>query len=235
MNISEYKFKIELHCHTHPISGCADFPAEEVIKTYKNAGVDAVVITNHFIKDYLPQPKEKFIKTYMSDFYKAYETGKKLGVNVLLGMEIRFKSENLNDYMIYGIDENFVKDAYETLDQTLENFYKTMKNDKNLIIQAHPLRRGSSPAEASFVDGIEAFNMHQGHNSCVALAYKYALKHPGFLITAGSDYHHFNHEASGLLLTKTLPKDSFELAEILKSRDYLFSLGGCIAIPYTNV
>lgn len=233
-DFSEYKYKIEAHCHTSPVSTCANFPPEEVVKTYKSAGVDAVVITNHFMKDYLPNPKEEAVSYYMKDFEKAFQTGKKLGINVILGMEIRFSNENNNDYMIYGIDESFVQDAYEMLGGNLEDFYKKMKNNKNLIIQAHPFRRGMELANPRFTDGAEAFNMHLGQNSAVAQAYKYAASNPNFIITAGSDYHHLNHEATGLILSKKLPANSFEFAEILKSKDYLFSLGGCVALPYSK-
>ena len=52
--------------------------------------------------------------------------------------------------------------------------------------------------------------------------------------TAGSDFHHKGkgHEGVSALRTKTLPKDSFELAKILKSGDYLFEIGGdSIVLP----
>ena len=34
------------------------------------------------------------------------------------------------------------------------------------------------------------------------------------------------------LRTKTLPEDSFELADILKSRDYVIEIGGNMIFPY---
>lgn len=235
MDISEYKYKIEAHCHTKPVSKCGNFTAEELVKTYKAGGADAIVLTNHFMKDYLSQPKENFVNEYLSDYYKAKEAGEKCGLTVIFGMEIRFSNENINDYMVYGIDEDFVKDAYEMLEGTLEQFYKTLKNDKNIIIQAHPLRDGCAPADFEFLDGIEAFNMHPNHNQRQALAYRLAMEQQDFIITTGSDFHHKNHEMTGVTLAKALPKDSFEFAELLKSGDYLFSLGGLVALPYTNI
>lgn len=50
--------------------------------------------------------RQKCIDTYLTDYKLAVETGKKYGINVILGCEIRF-SENLNDYLLFGIDENF--------------------------------------------------------------------------------------------------------------------------------
>lgn len=235
MDISEYKYKIEAHCHTKPVSKCADFTPEEVVKNYKEGGADAIVLTNHFMKDYLPEPKEKFVNEYLSDYHKAMEAGEKYGLKVIFGMEIRFSNENNNDYMVYGIDESFVGNAYDMLKGNLEQFYKALKDDKNLIIQAHPLRNGCEPANFEFLDGHEALNMHPSHNQSSALAYRLAIGQKDFIITAGSDYHHKNHEMTGIILSKTLPCDSFEFAKILKSKDYLFSLGGLVALPYTNI
>jgi hypothetical protein len=34
VNISEYKYKVETHTHTSPMSPCADFKPTQVIKKY---------------------------------------------------------------------------------------------------------------------------------------------------------------------------------------------------------
>lgn len=232
MNISEYKYKIDTHCHTKPVSPCGEILPEELIKGYKETGADAVVITNHFFRSILPPTKEEAVKYWLSDFYKTLDAGEKYGIKVILGMEIRFP-QNQNDYLVYGIDEEFVKKAYDYVATDLETFYKTLKDDKNVILQAHPFRNNMELADPSFLDGIEVFNMHPGHNSRVALAYRYAQKHEDFIITAGTDFHHKGHQGMGFLLAKTLPSDSFSFAEILKSKDYLMLLGGCIVIPYS--
>lgn len=236
MNISDYKYKIETHCHTSPVSWCSERTPRQVIEAYKKAGVSAVCITNHFLLDYFTggDEKEKEVELYLSDFYETKKIGKENGIEVILGMEIRFSNENSNDYLVYGIDEGFVSDAYDTLYGDLEEFYKKMKNDRNVILQAHPFRNGMELMDKNFIDGIETFNMHPNHNAKIALANRYYKENPHFIVTTGSDYHHQNHEATGLILSKTLPKDSFEFAELLKSKDYLFDIGGCIVLPYLD-
>ena len=52
-----------------------------------------------------------------------------------------------------------------------------------------------------------------------------------FIKTCGTDFHHEGHQGLGATLTKTLPEDSVGIAEILKSRDYLFDVAGNIIIP----
>ena len=230
-DFSEYKYRIDAHCHTNPGSSCSEISPKMLIDIYKKNGVNAVCVTNHLSPEYFLKGKEAALKNFMGDFNEAYEYGKKEGITVILGLEIRF-TENSNDYLVYGIDEEFVEKACDYIDKGIEVFYKEMKNDKNIILQAHPFRNGMVLAKPQCLDGVETFNMHPNHNSRVAVASKYALEHKNFIVTAGTDFHHIGHEALGLTATKTLPKDSFEFAELLKSKDYIFILGGTVTLPY---
>ena len=145
-------------------------------------------------------------------------------------MEIRFP-ENSNDYLVYGIGEKDIKDIFSYIYGDYIHFYKGFKNNKNVILQAHPFRNGMVLQNPDFIDGIEVFNMHPNHNSRVAVANQYANEHTEFIKTCGTDFHHEGHQGLGAILTKTLPGDSFGIAEILKSRDYLFNIAGSIMIP----
>ncbi len=228
MNINEYKYKVEIHTHTSPASACADLPPEEVIKRYHNLGFSAVAITNHFF--FCDQPKDLVVNKFLNDYYNAQNAAEKYGLKALLGMEIRFP-ENCNDYLIYGIEEGQVSELFELSKLDYISFYKKFKNDKNITIQAHPFRDGMVRQDPEYLDGIEAFNMHPGHNSRVGLANQYAKQHPHLIVTGGTDFHHPSHEGIGGIVTKTLPNDSFELASLLKSRDFLLNAGGSMIIP----
>ena len=46
---SNYKYRIELHAHTSPASGCSQVTPKDMAYTYKSLGYDAVTVTNHFI------------------------------------------------------------------------------------------------------------------------------------------------------------------------------------------
>lgn len=54
---------------------------------------------------------ELAVKTYLLDYDEAVKTGEKYGINVILGCEIRF-TENVNDYLLFGIDKVFFELAY---------------------------------------------------------------------------------------------------------------------------
>ncbi len=234
----EYPFRIEMHAHTTPQSTCGELLPEEVIELYHKRGYDGVVITNHFMGnvnykgyptgDYMKgDTKEDKLALYLSAYDRAKEEAQKCGMKAYLGLEIRFAKENNNDYLIYGVDEDIAALCYDHLEGTLEDFRKNVKLDKSVFIQAHPFRDGMESVPAELLDGVETFNMHPGHNSRVGFSARFAKENNIKIKTAGSDFHHKgrNHEAVSALRTRVLPEDSFELAEILKSGDYLFEIG----------
>ncbi len=231
MNISDYKYKIETHAHTREMSPCAHHSPEKVVKDHSEAGYSAIAITNHFCNySFFDFDKQGIVDRFLKDYYEAYNTGEKLGINVILGMEIRFP-QNINDYLVYGFSEKDIPTLYELALTDSKTFYKEFKNDKNIFLQAHPFRDNMTLENPKIIDGIETFNMHFGQNSRIPKAVQYAKQHPEFITSCGTDYHHESQLGHGGILAKTLPTDSFELAALLKSRDYLFNVAGSIVIP----
>jgi predicted metal-dependent phosphoesterase TrpH len=225
--LEEYKIRIELHAHSLPVSPCSEVSPRELVKIYKDKNFDAIVLTNHFFYgNILDKEKEEALSYFLNDYKEACKAGEEYGIKVILGAEIRF-NESHNDYLLFGVDYDILSTCYDYIPYTLENFRKKIKLENSLILQAHPNRSGMIEMDASLLDGIEGFNMHPGHNSRIGLSLKYAKENNLDIITCGSDFHHknVNHEGTAALRTKTLPKDSFELVEILKSGDYIFEIG----------
>lgn len=229
----KYPYRIELHAHTKPQSGCGEAEPEKLVEIYAGKGYDGIVVTNHFMglsndKEYMSgDTKEEQLKRYLAGYEDAKKVGEKLGLKVYLGLEIRFSKENNNDYLIYGVDEEIASICYDNFREDLAYFRENVKLPKSVFVQAHPFRDGMELINPELLDGVETFNMHPGHNSRITFANRFA-KENGFKIrTVGSDFHHVNrgHEGVSALRTKVLPKDSFHLAEILKSGDYLFEIG----------
>ncbi len=231
MNIQDYKYKTEFHAHTSPASNCADLSCEEVVSTYAKLGYTSIIISNH-MSPYMPfyGDKEKAMEHYVSDLHAAARYGKEYGINVITGCEIRFCGSN-NDYLLFGIEEAELYDAYDFISKDIKAFSQWFRNGNKLIIQAHPFRDGITEVSPTLIDGIESFNMHPGHNSRVAFASKYAQQH-NFIVTAGTDFHHPGHEGLSATLTKKPMTSSAELVSVLKSRDYIFSVAKHIILPY---
>lgn len=210
-------YMTDLHTHTNPASGCSDIDPKDLVRIYSENGYDSVAVTNHFTA-------AKDINAYLEDYYKCVEAGTEFGLNVIFGAEIRF-TENNNDYLIYGICPDDMPDIYKLLPYGIDNFYSEYKNEKNIIIQAHPFRDKMEKVSPESLDGIEAFNMHPNHNSRIAMAAKYARDNK-MIVTCGSDFHHLGQECLCGILTKKPIKDSYDVAKILKSRKYNMTIGG---------
>jgi hypothetical protein len=86
-------------------------------------------------------------------------------------MEIRFP-ENCNDYLVFGFSEDEMGHLFDLTAVDYISFYKEFKNDKNIIIQAHPFRNGITAQNPEYLDGVETFNMHPNHNSRIGFDLK---------------------------------------------------------------
>lgn len=225
--IHSYPYRVELHAHTSPASSCGRATPEEVIRAYKAVAYDAITIDNHFIYQTDGTDKKTYIDRFLDDFYRAQACGNEIGVKVYLGAEIRF-TENVNDYLVFGVNRELLEEIYDLLPYGLQNFRKTLSMPDSLLVQAHPRRDGMEAVDPALLDGVEIFNMHPNHNSRNGLTCA-ATKKEGFsIVTAGSDFHHPNkgHEGLAALRVQNLPEDSFALASVMKTGDYLLELAG---------
>lgn len=229
--INEYKFKTETHAHSNPVSACGKFPADEVVQIYLGTDCNTLTITNHLTPKYLiNRTPDELAEYYLSDYYKACEAAKGTSLNVALGVEIRFE-QSANDYLVYGVCPDDIEKMISLVSTDIETFYKEFKNDRNVILHAHPFRSNMDPTPIGSVDGIETFNCHPGHNSKIAFACRLAREH-GLLVSGGSDFHESGRHATCLMRTKRELKDSYDIADAIKSRDIIFDVFGHVVIPY---
>lgn len=236
--VKDYPIKVELHAHTYPASRCGDVSPEDTVETYAKNGADAIVITNHFFPGMMERPRwanlshAELVEYYLEDYYKAKKRGDEIGVSVIFGTELRF-SENINDYLVYGLEPSELVDVISYFDKGISEFYRDYKSEDRLIFQAHPFRKGMELAPLDSIDGIESFNVHPGHNSCIGFAAKY-VRDNSLLSIGGSDFHEPDRFGLCYMRCKSAPKDSSELVEILRSRDYFLDISGSYVFPYNN-
>ena len=105
------KYKYELHCHTAETSECAAISAADAVEFYKSIGYSGMVITDHysFLTFGTQSSFERQIDVdkYLRGYHNALEAAGD-DFTVLLGMEIRYFMTT-NDYLVYGIDEDFIR------------------------------------------------------------------------------------------------------------------------------
>lgn len=219
-------YKYDTHTHTSEVSPCGKVEASEIVRLYKQEGYNGIVITDHYYDGFfnrcLSSSWEGKAKEYLAGYRSALEEGNKIGLKVLLGIELRFQ-DSPNDYLVYGIDEKLLFDYPELYKSNLKEFRK-FANEKNLLIyQAHPYRKGSSPTDdPTLLDGVEVYNGHPRHDSHNDLAYAFGVKNKLKSIS-GSDFHQTPDLARGGIITKEEVTTIMDLVEILKD-DTRFSL-----------
>jgi hypothetical protein len=192
-------FKIDTHVHTVETSSCASIGARETVKLYKESGYQGIIITDHYYDFYFNNLMglswDEKIDHYLKGYHNATEEGIKLGLKVFLGLEIRFM-ENANDYLVYGITEQFLKEHRELYTLGLKEFKKMIEKEDILIIQAHPFRKHMIVASPEDIHGVEVYNGNCRHNSRNDLSLAFAKEH-SLLMSSGSDFHELEDLARG--------------------------------------
>lgn len=215
----------ELHAHTSDTSRCANVRAEEMVTLYKQAGASTVVVTDHLSPstfEAYPQGSLSW-KEKVDILLKGYRNAKAAAGNdltVLLGMELRFdrKGDN-NDYLVYGVTEEFFYENPDLLKMRLSSFSELAHKNGLLIFQAHPFRNGMHIVNPEYLDGVEIYNACVRHNSRNAIAEKWAGLHHLYG-SAGSDFHQVEDVARGGILTDRKIETNANLLEVLKSGSF---------------
>ncbi len=214
-------FKTELHCHSKSVSACARVSNEEIIEKFTSAGYTSLVLANHFNKG-----TQEFLgcanyQDFVTAYLKGYEDLKRDAngkLNVILAMELRF-NENTNDYLVFGITEEFLRAHEEIFSLNPERFSKISREAGLIFVQAHPFRNSMTVVRPDFLDGVEVYNGHKGHDSRNEIADMWADRY-GLIKTSGTDFHYPHVPANAGILTETEITSSSQLVEILKSGNY---------------
>ena len=205
---------LETHAHSSPASSCGHVAPQEVARLIKSNGYDAMVLTNHFVFDKNRDYDQSF-DTAVADYAACKKMGEALGFPVFFGLELRFLP-SINDYLIYG----FTPESFYAMGsgfETLEDFFGQMP-DGTLLYQAHPYRPHMVRANPRFLHGAEVYNGHPRHQSRNSLAAAFCTRHKLYALS-GSDMHQAEDVARGGMYLDHMPKDSPELAGLLKTVD----------------
>ncbi len=219
------KYLYEMHFHTKNTSNCANVPAKISVEEYIKAGYNGIVVTDHLsTSTYMKYGRELLPWKKKIDFFlRGYNEAKKTAngrIPVLLGMELRFRtSEGENDYLVYGINEDFLYNTPNLLEMNIRKFYELAQKNGFLVFQAHPFRVGMKVTNPKYLDGVEIFNGNPRHNSSNDIAEMWAKKYD-LMVTSGSDYHEIEDLGSGGIWFNKEINDNKTLVEELKKREY---------------
>ncbi len=207
MKVVFFMFKTETHVHVSEVSPCSNITASDMVMHYYKAGYKTLFISDHFSKKYFDSLGDiswgDKIKRFLTGYELAKKAGEQVGINVLLSAEIEF-TNSCNHYLLYGIDEAFLKNSPDVLDMTIETFYPYAKEHGVTVVQSHPYRDNSCTPTQNFVDGFEVHNSNPRHKNFTDRVIETALsfKKP---MTSGSDTHQLQDIAlSGVITEKEI-------------------------------
>lgn len=72
----QYPYRIELHAHTNPVSGCSEISPEELVRVYGQMGFHGVVLTNHMTPGQRSMDMDTAVGRHLQDYNQAKTAGK---------------------------------------------------------------------------------------------------------------------------------------------------------------
>ena len=190
----------ETHLHTCEASACGKTHGRAYIPYMKRKGYSGIIVTDHFFNGNSAVPRNLPWKERCDLYCAGYEQALEAsldpqtanGLRVFFGIEYNFQGD---EYLLYGIDKEWLYSNPDILSCSREEVYKRVHQGGGIMIQAHPYReRGyldTIHLTPSVCDGAEVLNA--GNDAYMdALAEEYAA-HYHFLRSGGSDIHHNNN------------------------------------------
>lgn len=208
----------ETHLHTSPVSACAVSGVRDSLEFYKAQGYAGVFITNHFLDGNIniekSRPYEERLRFYFSDYERALEIGKEIGIDVFLGVEM---SDWGTDFLIYGLmpEWYFAHPEIEGMDRVEQ--LKLLASEGAFIIHAHPFRGyDCMKLFPKHVHGVETYNACRTDFEN-EMAEQYARNY-NLTPFAGTDLHDVTRQtAFGGIKTPRPIKSESDLAHLVKT------------------
>ncbi len=188
-------YRYDTHVHTSEVSKCARSSGREMAETYRKLGYDGIIITDHFFNGNTTVPRDMPWRERVELFTAGYRAAKACGDEV--GLQVFFAWEDSsegNDFLTYGLDENWLAD-HPFIDRLpLVDYLKYVRQAGGVVVHAHPFRQDYYipmirllPDQVDAVEIMNAQRKDEENRRAKWYADSYGL--PG---TAGSDTHHID-------------------------------------------
>lgn len=213
-------FKIEMHSHTFPGSADSQLYGRELVAAVKDAGLDGVVVTNHYdlyqVGRFKGNSVEENMKYWRDDIVRTKEAGAKAGIAVYGGIEYTISSKL--HLSILGITDDMELPMPEMSYDEIMDFAD--KFDL-LIVNNHPVRCADTFRCEIAIDrrlGYELYNTKDGpemwRNSYSVLQHTEYMN-PVYIV--GGDIHVASHLGLGWMEFPRPPRDERDMVRILRS------------------
>ena len=229
------KYLYETHMHTVEVSACATATGVEQARIYKKLGYEGIIVTDHFYNGNTSVPRnlpwEDWVERFVSGYENAKREGDRIGLSVFFGWEESFEG---NDFLVFGLDKDWLLEHPEILSWSIEEHYKYIKADGGLFIHAHPFREADYIKKIRLFpedcDGVEIINSSHRNVKYDKRANSYALNN-NKPITAGSDSHHVDDVRGGMLFDHKL-EDIHDFIASIKAKKAVKVVRDCRDLSY---
>lgn len=208
--------KTEMHVHTSEVSPCARVKAKDMAMLYRQAGYDAVVVTDHFnnyvLEQYKGSEKQK-VDCYLKGYLTAKEAGESIGLKVFFGIESCLLPERA-DFLFYGATPEFLYEYPKLYELSQKEAFEACCRHGILFLQAHPFRHQGTRNPA-YMHGMEVYNGNLRNPSHNALTAQFVKQYPQFVLTSGSDFHMYEDVGCGGMFLPD-PANETELVRVLR-------------------
>lgn len=210
---------IDLHAHTSGISRCCKIPYDQVLQQTLEYGMDGIILTNHYQKNYIKDGNAAaFVEDYIAEYEITKKYGDEIGCKVFFGIEVTMERYPKVHMLIYGLGPDFLRAHTDIFDHTQSELYDLVKACGGLLIQAHPFRNGTTVLDTDFMDGIE-INCHPLYKESHSAELMHIAEEKHLMLTCGGDFHADTyHPTCGMYLPEDT-KDHKDIMAYLLSPD----------------
>ena len=180
---------IDLHAHSSGISPCCRIEAPEVLRQALAAGLDGIVLTNHYQKSYIQNGDvQAFVQRYLDEYAYAEQCGRELGCRVFFGVEVTMEQYPAVHMLVYGVDAAFLQEHPLLFELSQEELVHLVSAHGGTLVQAHPFRNGAHVLDPAFLHGVE-INCHPLYKLSYSEELTAIAAEHGLALTCGGDYH----------------------------------------------
>lgn len=210
---------IDLHAHSSGISKCCRIPIGQVIEAAKDVGIDGLVLTNHYQKNYVTDGDyPAFAARYIAEYEYAARLVAGTDFRIFFGIEVTMERHPGVHMLIYGVEPSFLTAHPTVFDDTQEELYRFVHAAGGILVQAHPMRCCDRLLNTAYLDGIE-ISCHPLYEGTHIDELTPIAGAAGIILTAGGDFHADTHRARcGVYLDDAIT-DAKQLADYLAATD----------------
>lgn len=230
--------KTEMHCHTAPISCCAQLGPRVAAERYHKCGFNAILLTNHYSRTYFEHygvTDGEWRKLYYDSYLEFRDECEKRDMEAFFGAEVtlfapyneyfreRYSAEtlaaNYADYILIGMTKEFFFSSPLLCDLDVQTLHKVCSEAGVLAVQAHPFRTEQSHAlrDMRYADGLEinsniAYPTGPNEERILSLA-----RENDKIVICGGDTHYAWHKLVGATFVPDDVHDATALAAHLRN------------------